>query len=93
VSEPVRPPADEPTAGPRIHSRATTALGLGIGSLFILGVVLGTLAIYMASKAEREIAESGGTLTGEDRARWGRNLGIAGIVIWAVLLGVTVATR
>jgi hypothetical protein len=92
VSEPVPPPADEEAAAPPIHRTATTALGLGIGSLFIFGVVLGALAIYMASKAEREISESGGRLTGEDRARLGRKLGIAGIVIWTILMIVYVAT-
>jgi hypothetical protein len=91
VSEPVPPPADETAAGPPKSSTATTALILGIVSLFIFGIVLGAVAIYLGSKAEREIAESGGTMTGADRARWGRNLGIAGIVLWAILLILSIA--
>jgi hypothetical protein len=86
------PPADEAPARPPNHSRATTVLVLGIVSLFIFGVVLGVLAIYLGSKAEREIAASGGTLGGADRARWGKNLGIAGIVLWAILLILSLAT-
>jgi hypothetical protein len=91
VPEPLPPPADEAAAGPPVNSTATTALILGIVSLFIFGIILGALAIYFGSKAEREIAASDGTLRGADRARWGRNLGIAGIVLWAILLLLSLA--
>jgi hypothetical protein len=92
VTEPLPRAANGAAAGaPTDHPRATTALVLGIASLFIFGLVLGAVAIYLGSKAEWEIAAAGGSLTGADRARWGKNLGIAGIILWAILLSVYVA--
>ena len=92
VSEVTPPAANGAAAGaPKDHPRATTSLVLGIVSLFIFGLVLGAVAIYLGSKVEQEIATSDGTLTGTDRARWGKNLGIAGMILWTVLLLVSVA--
>jgi hypothetical protein len=77
---------------PTSSGHATTAL-VGIVSLFLFGIVLGPLAIYLGGKAEREIEESGGRLTGARRASTARVLGIIALVIWVIVLIVNLSVR
>ena len=87
-----------PTAG-----RATTVLVLGIVSLVTmftcgLGFVTAIIALVMAPGAKREIAESGGRLTGESQVRTGTilswvtlGLTVLAVVVIAVVIGVAVS--
>ena len=84
-------------------SRSTTVLVLGIVSLVMLftcglGFVTAVIALVMAPGARREIAESGGRLTGESQVRTGTilswvTLGLTalGVVVLAVLIGVAIS--
>jgi hypothetical protein len=77
---------------PRTHGKATAALVCGIvGCLCGFGIILGPVAIYLATTAKREIRASGGRLTGEGMATAGLVLGIiavalfvAGLIVFAV---------
>ena len=76
---------------PTTSSKATTVMVLGIVSLVLmvmcgLGFVTAIIALVQAGGAEREIQESGGTLTGESQIRAGRimswiTLGLTGLFV------------
>ncbi|GER23951.1 hypothetical protein NCCP1664_24460 [Zafaria cholistanensis] len=68
---------------------AQTSMILGILSLFVVGVILGPIAIVKARQAERlNTPATVGKVTG-----WiGTILGVAGIVIFVVVMVVAVAT-
>ena len=84
-------------------SKSTTVLVLGIVSLVMLftcglGFVTAVIALVMAPGARREIAESGGRLTGESQVRTGTilswvTLGLTalGAVLLAVVIGVAIS--
>ena len=84
-------------------SRSTTVLVLGIVSLVTLftgglGFVAAVIALVMAPGARREIAESGGRLTGESQVRTGTilswvTLGLTAlaVVLLAVVIGVAIS--
>ncbi|HEU4998477.1 MAG TPA: hypothetical protein VFT68_05985 [Lapillicoccus sp.] len=84
-------------------SRSTTVLVLGIVSLVTLftcglGFVTAVIALVMAPGARREIAESGGRLTGESQVRTGTilswvTLGLTAlaVVLLAVVIGVAIS--
>ena len=84
-------------------SRSTTVLVLGIVSLVTLftcglGFVTAVIALVMAPGARREIAESGGRLTGESQVRTGTilswvTLGLTAlaVVALAVVIGVAIS--
>ena len=84
-------------------SRSTTVLVLGIVSLVMLftcglGFVTAVIALVMAPGARREIAESGGRLTGESQVRTGTilswvTLGLTAlaVVLLAVVIGVAIS--
>lgn len=78
---------------PRSSSQATTALVLGIVGIFLFGIILGPLAIYLGGKAEREITESGGRLTGARRASAARVLGWVALALWVVVFVVNLSVR
>jgi hypothetical protein len=88
---PPPPPGFEqyPASGPpRTHSKATASLVCGIVGLFLCGVILGPVAIYLSNQAKREIRESGGQYTGEGLATAGMVLGIIAVI--AFIAGVIV---
>ena len=84
-------------------SKATTVLVLGIVSLVMmvtcgLGFVTAVIALVTAPGAKREIAESGGRLTGESQVRTGTilawvTLGLTAlaVVVLAVVIGVAIS--
>jgi len=69
----------------RTSGYAIAALVLGIVSLFIFGVICGTLAIIFGVKARNEIDRTPG-LGGRQMATAGLVLGILGVVLWAVII-------
>ena len=88
---------------PQTAGRATTVLVLGIVSLVMmftcgLGFVTAVIALVMAPGAKREIAESGGRLTGQSQVRTGTilswiTLGLTAlaVLVVAVLIGVAIS--
>ena len=94
-----------PYGGPPVttSSKATTVLVLGIVSLVMmvtcgLGFVTAVIALVMAPGAKREIAGSGGRLTGESQVRTGTilswvTLGLTAlaVVVLAVVIGVAIS--
>lgn len=94
-----QPPYGQPPYGyqgypvyvPPTHSRATTALILGLVStvgafLCLLPALAGPFAWITAVRARREIRESQGRLGGESAATAGLILGIIGTVLLALML-------
>ena len=95
------PPAYSSTAygygsyAPTTSSKATTVMVLGIVSLVLfftcfVGFITAIIALTMAGGAEREIAESGGTLTGETQIKAGRimswiTLGLTALALLAIV--------
>jgi len=89
--------------GPQTSGKATTVLVLGIVSLVMmvtcgLGFVTAIISLVLAPGASREIAESGGRLTGDSQVRTGRilswvTLGLTalGLLILAVFIGIAVS--
>ncbi|MFC5178891.1 DUF4190 domain-containing protein [Nocardioides taihuensis] len=65
---------------PQNHGSATTALVLGLLSFLCCGL-LGIPAYIIGRRADREIAASGGRLTGEGLAKAGWILGLISIVL------------
>ena len=94
-----------PYGGPPVatSSKATTVMVLGIVSLVMLftcglGFVTAVIALVMAPGARREIAGSGGRLTGESQVRAGTvlswvTLGLTAlaVVALAVVIGVAIS--
>ncbi|UDY22446.1 DUF4190 domain-containing protein [Nocardioides sp. Kera G14] len=88
---PGQPPGEHPRAG-LIFGLGITSLVLGIIGLFccaFLGLV-GIAPWVMGTSALREIDASGGTLSGRDRVKSGRTMGIIGVVLTAVGLVVNI---
>ncbi len=89
---PVRP-EDEYASGPsKSSSHATVALVVGIVSIFIFGIVLGAIAIFMGLRARKEIDDSNGSLTGRGQATAAIFLGAAAVVVWSVVLIVSISS-
>lgn len=87
-----------PAMAPQTSGRAIAVMVLGISSLTLcwLGLIPAIVAVAMATRARREIDESGGRVTGLGMVTAGRitswiTIGVAGalalIVLLAVLLG------
>jgi hypothetical protein len=68
---------------PQQHGSATTALILGILSFVCCGL-LGIPAYIIGRRAEREILESNGTLTGDGMAKAGWILGLIAMILMAL---------
>ena len=69
------PPAKTGTDGTAIASFV-----LGLVSLFILGIILGIIAVVLGTNAKKKIAASGGMVGGQGLATAGQILGVIGIV-------------
>jgi hypothetical protein len=72
------------TGAPRTHPQATTALVISIVGIFVLGLVLGALAVYMGVRARGDIEYSQGQLTGTGRATAAVIIGILEILAWVI---------
>ena len=60
--------------------KATGALVCGIVGLLLCGVVLGPVAIYLGTKAKKEIRSSDGRLKGEGLATAGIVMGVIAVI-------------
>lgn len=89
---PAGPGATEHAVGqaPARSSKATVALILGAASLVTIPLVVAVIAIVVANRALEEIARTPG-LGGGRRARVGRGLASAELVIVAVVVVVATA--
>ena len=65
-------------------SKATGSLVCGIIGLFVCGVILGPVAIWLGTTAKREIRESGGRLKGEGMATAGIVMGVIAVVAFVI---------
>jgi hypothetical protein len=90
----------QPYYGPTTSGKATTVLVLGILSLVLafacIGFILAIVALVLAPGAAREIAESGGRLTGAGQLKAGKitswiTLGLTVLVVVVAVAGVLVA--
>jgi hypothetical protein len=90
----------QPYYGPSTSGKATTVLVLGILSLVLMfgciGFILAIVALVLAPGAAREIAESGGRLTGESQLKAGKitswiTLGLTALAIVLGVVGLLVA--
>ncbi|MGD9961242.1 DUF4190 domain-containing protein [Nocardioides sp.] len=68
------------------HPSATTALILGILSFVLCGPFTGVPAYFVGKRAEREIAASNGTLSGDGMAKAGWILGLVSIILTVLSL-------
>ena len=64
---------------------------VAIVGLFIFGLILGGLSIYLGYRAVREIDASGGRLTGRRRAVAAQIIGAIAFVLWAIGIVLNVA--
>jgi hypothetical protein len=97
--------APQPYYGPTTSGKATTVLVLGISSLVLmftcgLGFIAAIVALVLAPGAQREIAESGGRLTGEGQVKAGKitswiTLGLSalGFAFLVIVIAVAVSTE
>jgi len=69
---------------------AVISLISGIASFFLLPLLGAILAIILGYSAKKEIAQSGGAVTGEGLARWGLILGWVniGLSLIGICLGI-----
>jgi hypothetical protein len=91
----------QPYYGPKTSGKATTVMVLGILSVVLmfmcgLGFILAIVALVMVPGARREIAESGGQLTGDGQVKAGKilswiTLGLTAVGIVAVVAIIIVA--
>jgi len=70
----------------QVHGTATASLACGIISFFILGIILGPLAIIFGINAKKEIAENPETFVGQGQATAGIICGSIGFVLSLVLI-------
>lgn len=88
-------PAPYPVYYQESNSKATAALVLGIVGLFVCPLICSAIALILGSQAKKEIAASGGMMSGESAATAGIILGwvgivlsLIGIIIWAVIMAI-----
>ena len=93
----------QPYYGPSTSGKATTVLVLGIVGLVLmfmcgLGFIVAIVTLILVPGARREIAESGGRLTGESQIKAGKimswitiGLTALGIVVFVVVIAVAVS--
>jgi hypothetical protein len=60
---------------------------LGLVSIFVFGLILGIVALFLSKKATDNIRASGGQLGGMGLVTAGRVLAIIGIIGWAIVIG------
>jgi uncharacterized Tic20 family protein len=83
---PIRP-EDEYASGPsKSSSHATVALVVGIASIFMFGIILGPIAIFMGVRAREDIDASNGKMRGQGQATAAIVLGAAAVVVWAIIV-------
>jgi Domain of unknown function (DUF4190)/zinc-ribbon domain len=75
---------------PRSNGKATAALVLGIVGIFICPLICSGLALLFGYSARREIAASGGTLSGDSNALAGIILGWIGLVLAAIWVTIAI---
>ncbi len=90
MSDQVPPPpgyVPEPVPGglPRTSSNAVVAVVLAICSFLACPVVPAIVALFLARSAEREIAASGGWVTGEGLVKGARIASWINIALWLAL--------
>jgi len=88
ASLPPPAPGDDFMAGPRNDGKAIGSLVCGILGLFVLGVVLGSVAIGLGVSAQRNISRNPMLVKGQGMATAGIVLGIIDVVVF--LLFVTI---
>ncbi len=76
----------QPGATPRNDGQAVAALVCSLVGLLFCGVVLGIVGIVLGVQSRTRIRQSGGWLTGEGMASAGIYIGIADLVLGALLL-------
>jgi hypothetical protein len=93
------PPQQGPAGPQQTETKAIVALVLAVASFVTVPVVLAIVALFLARSSEREIAASGGRLTGEGLAKAARitawihlGLCLAGVVLFVLLFGFLAAT-
>ena len=64
---------------------------LGLLSIFILGLILGVVALVLSRKATENIRASGGQLGGSGLVTAGRILAIIGIIGWIIVIALQAA--
>jgi len=88
LTEPVPAPSSPPVyttpEAPTTSGLAVASLIMGIVGWFLLPLVGNVLAILFGHMAKREIAQSGGRLTGEELAMVGLILGYIGVGVWVL---------
>ena len=70
----------------QVHSNANASMVCGIISIFFFGPILGPIAICLGTSAKKEIEANPNKYTGTSQANTGIYCGIAGLVIWVILL-------
>ena len=81
------PPSPPVSKGPRkTNNKAIWSLILSICGLFLLGIVLGPIAICLASQAKKEIKDNPDQMTGDCQATSGMIIGIIGTVLSAIII-------
>ncbi|CUR54055.1 conserved hypothetical protein [metagenome] len=79
------PYGQQPYGGPPPqHPSATTALILGILSFVLCGPITGIPAYIIGKRAEREIAASNGTMSGDGMAKAGWILGLISMILFGL---------
>jgi hypothetical protein len=66
--------------------KATASLVMGIVGIFIFPIIFSVAAILMGGLARKEIAASGGLMTGDGNAVAGIILGCVGLVLWVIFI-------
>ncbi len=89
------PPVPYPAYYRESNGKATASLVLGIVGLFVCPLICSAIALILGSQAKKEIAASGGMMSGESAATAGIVLGWVGIalslvaiLIWVILIAV-----
>ena len=83
---PSAPPAQAGT-----EKLAVWTFVLGLLSIFILGLILGVVALVLSRKATENIRASGGQLGGSGLVTAGRILAIIGIIGWIIVIALQAA--
>ena len=78
------------TSAPQSSGKAWPALGCGVLGIIILPLVCSVLALVLGYAARREIAASGGRLTGDGPALAGIVLGWLGVVLTVVFAALAI---
>jgi hypothetical protein len=75
---------------PQSSGKSTAALVLGIAGLVLCPLFCSVPALVLGYQARREIARSGGKLTGRGVATAGVVLGWIGVVFWTAIIGLII---